>query len=211
MWTSSTKVRGLSRLAAAGRGKSGFSLIELLLGLVLSLCLALGLAPVWVSFQAVASTQGDRTVWIAQARVATARLERDVRVAGFTTCPFSNSSIVLQAGSSQVVFLTRPEGSPAPVLVEWEVVNGSLMRRWGVCPALRPAAFPHSLYSDNKTMLENVNTAASSFSYRVAGRDVGLPGSADLSSIDEVSISVAQKAASAGGAPVVRAAALVGR
>ncbi len=92
VWTSSTKALRLFRRAVAGSSEAGFSVIELLLGLTLSLCLALGLAPVWVSFQAVAATEGDRTVWLAQARVATARLEKDLRVAGFETCPFSNSS-----------------------------------------------------------------------------------------------------------------------
>jgi hypothetical protein len=166
---------------------------------------------VWVSFQAVASEEGDRTVWLAQARVATARLERDVRVAGIEACPFPNSSIVLQADPSQVVILTRPGGSGATVLVEWELVNGTLMRRWGGCPALRPAAFPHSLYSDNKTMLERVDTAGSSFSYRVAGREVALPEIDDLASIDEVSVRLAEKADATTGASTVTAAALVGR
>lgn len=211
MWMSTTRGRRPSRRSVSGSSEAGFSLIELLLGLTLSVCLALGLAPLWVSFQSVAATEGDQMVWMAQARVATARLERDVRVAGFATCPFASSSIVLQAGPSQVVMLTRPPGSQTSLLVEWELVNGSLMRRWGACPALRPAAFPHSLYSDSKTMLENVDTARSLFAYRVAGRDVGQPGPADLSSIDRVEVRIVEKAAPAGRAPSVRAAALVGR
>ena len=65
-WTRLTRCRAVP--------ESGFSLIEVLLGLALSLCLALGLAPVWVSFQSLGVKEGDQTVWVLQGKVAAARL-----------------------------------------------------------------------------------------------------------------------------------------
>ncbi len=47
-------------------------------------------------------------------------------------------------------------------------MNGALMRRWGVCPSVRPAVFKHTLYLDHKTMLENV-APESRFEYVVGG------------------------------------------
>jgi hypothetical protein len=90
-------------------------------------------------------------------------------------------------------------------------VNGSLMRRWGACPALLPPAFAHSIYADSKTMLENVDTTQSGFSYRVAGRDAGTVPAADLPLVDRVSFRVVQRDSGAGGAASVAAGALVGR
>ena len=192
-------------------GDAGFSLIEVLLGLSLALCLVLGLAPVWVSFQALGVSEGDATVWALQGKVAAARLEKDVRLAGFQTCAFPTGAAVLQATASQVVLLVSAPGSAAPILVEWELVNGSLMRRWGGCPAIRPSTFAHSLYPDSKTMLENVDTARSAFSYRVAGRDAGTVQTTDLPLVDRVSLRVVERGQGAGGATSVAAAAQVGR
>ena len=189
----------------------GFSLIEVLLGLSLALCLTLGLAPVWVSFQSLDVSEGDATLWALQGRVAAARLEKDVRLAGPQMCAFPTGATVLQATASQVVLLVSTNGSAAPILVEWELVNGSLMRRWGACPAVRPSTFAHSLYPDSKTMLENVDTAQSGFSYEVAGWDAGTVQAADLPLVDRVSLRVVERGQGAVGETSVVAGALVGR
>ena len=118
---------------------------------------------------------------------------------------------MLQATASQVVLLVSAPGSAAPILVEWELVNGSLMRRWGGCPAIRPSTFAHSLYPDSKTMLENVDTAHSGFSYWVAGRTAGAVPAADLPLVDRVSLRAVERGTEAGGTTSVAAAALVGR
>jgi Tfp pilus assembly protein PilW len=191
--------------------EGGFSLIEVLLGLSLALCLALGLAPVWVSFQSLGVSEGDATEWALQGKVAAARLEKDVRLAGFETCSFSSGATVLQATASQVVLLVSTPGSAAPILVEWELVSGSLMRRWGACPAVRPSTFAHSLYPDSKTMLENVDTAQSGFSYQVAGRDPGTVQAADLPLVDRVSLRLVEREQGLSGATNVVAGAPVGR
>ena len=191
--------------------EEGFSLIEVLLGLSLAVCLALGLAPIWVSFQSLGVKEGDETVWTLQARVAAARWEKDVRLAGFQTSAFPAPGIVLQATASQLVLLVSSPGSAVPILVEWELVNGSLMRRWGACPAVNPLTFPHSLYSDNKTMLEDVDTTKSGFSYRVAGWDAAVVPASDLPLVDGVSLHLVDREQGAGGAASVAAAGRVGR
>jgi Tfp pilus assembly protein PilW len=125
------------------------SLIEILLGLSIALSLALAVAPVWVSFQSLGVREGDETIWALQGHVAGARLERDLRLAGSRHCPFSTAGMILQATASQVVLLVASSDESAPLLVEWELVNGSLMRRWGTCPSILPSTFGHYLYSDN--------------------------------------------------------------
>ncbi len=189
MWISTsdpTHARlNLSRVAR----EAGFSLIEVLLGLSLALCLALGVAPLWVSSQSLGVREGDETIWVLQARVAIARFERDLRLAGPQNCPFATGTAVLQATPSQVILLVATSGSTVPLLVEWELVNGSLMRRWGVCPATHPSTFGHALYADNKTMLENVDTTRSIFKYLVASCAAAAPLSGtDLPLVDAVTV-----------------------
>ena len=194
------------------RGERGFSLIEILLGLSLALSLALGVAPVWVSFQSLGVREGDETIWALQGRVAGARLERDLRLAGLQHCPFATGATILQATASQVILLVTSPESAAPLLVEWEITGGSLMRRWGTCPATRPSAFSHSLYSDNKTMLENLDTSPSGFSYRVAGRTVASPVPiADLPLLDGLTVELAARSTGGIGEEVVRVSGQVGR
>jgi len=195
-----------------GIGEAGFSLIELLLGLSLALCLALAVAPVWVSSQSLGVREGDETIWFLQARVAGARFERDLRLAGPQRCPFATGATVLQATPSQVVLLVATSDSTAPRLVEWELVNGSLMRRWGVCPAGRPSTFSHSLYADNKTMLENADTARSTFSYLVAGCAAPLPlPAADLPLVDAITVELTARPDGAAPLAHVSASGAVGR
>lgn len=216
MWTcttSRTRRPRPPRLAAElGTGREGgFSLIEVVLGLTLALCLALGLAPVWVSFQALARDEGDRTVWAVQVRVAVARFERDLRQAGAGSCPFPSSGAVLYADETQVIFLSRAAGTGAPRVVEWELVNGALMRRWGPCPAVRPLSFRHSLYVDNKTMLEGVDTARSAFSYFLAGREADSGYGQEVALVDSILLSIAERASEADHGPAMTAHAAVGR
>jgi type II secretory pathway pseudopilin PulG len=134
----------------------GFSVIELILGLALTVCLAVAVAPLWLSLQGTGVREGDQTVRLLQARVAAARFERDLRLASAAGCPFSLSAPILEASPSQVVFVERPTAGAALILVEWEIVDGTLMRRRGACPVARPVIFSHSLFVDHKTMLEGV-------------------------------------------------------
>ena len=187
--------RSQSFAAAVARREAGLSVIELLLGLSLALCLALGVAPLWVSFQSLGVREGDQTVWSLQARVSVARFERDLRTAGAEACRFPAGAAVLQATSSQVVLLVRTGEATAPVIVEWEIVGGSIMRRRGPCPVTRPTAYAHALYTDNKTMLENVDTTRSRFSYCVGGVAASVPLSpADLALVDGVTLELQARA-----------------
>ena len=206
-----TSERTRIAVRAIASRERGFTLIEVLLGLSLALCIALGLAPVWVSFQSLGVKEGDETVWALQGRVAVARLEKDVRLSGSQSCAFPTAGTVLQATAAQVVLLVSSPGSTAPILVEWELVNGSLMRRWGACPAGRPSTFPHSLYPDSKTMLEDVDTTQSGFSYLVAGRDAAVVAASDLPLISGVSLRIVEHGQGAGGPVSVAASAWLGR
>jgi type II secretory pathway pseudopilin PulG len=210
-----TSTRTFDRCCAGGDPRAcacaGFSVIELILGLALTLCLALAVAPLWLSIQAAGAREGDQTVRLLQARVAVARFERDLRLASAAGCPFSLSGPVLAASGSQVVFLERGTAGTPPILVEWEIVNGALMRRRGVCPLERPAAFSHSLYVDNKTMLEGVKPG-SVLSYFAGGVAIDpSAGVVDLSAVDTVVVEL--QTAADGAIPPVRVTArgLVGR
>lgn len=213
MCTSRVSRRPRGRVTAViGREAAGFSLIELLIALALGLCLALAVAPLWTSFQALGARETDQTIWALQGRVAAARLERDLRAATAEGCPFPVGGPVLQATTSQVVLLVRKAESPVPILVEWELVGNSLMRRWGPCPPERPLTYPHLLYTDSKTMLEGVRSATSAFGYGAAGVALGAPVTEpDLLWVDEITLLVTGGTTAPGTGESVRAGARVGR
>ena len=141
-------------------GSSGLGLLELLLGLTLALCLALAVAPLLTSLQKSGVEEADRTVQTLQARVAFGRFEQDMRLAGAAGSLFPTSGAVLEASQSRVVLLVCREPDSDPILVEWELTEDSLIRRWGLCPATRPEAFGTSMFVDHKTMLEGVRTGS---------------------------------------------------
>ena len=169
------------------RGHSwGFTVVELLIGLVIAGCLAGALAPVWLSLQRAGETESDRGIWYLQSRVALARFERDLRISGAGGCHFPVAGSVLEATPSQLVILSKAAEQSVPVIVEWEMVKGTLMRRWGPCPEAMPSGFRHSIYSDSKTMIENLD-AGSSFSFFADGVRVTPPlDTCELVSIDSV-------------------------
>jgi hypothetical protein len=145
------------------RGSHAFTLVELMIGLTLAVCLAVAVAPVWVSLERGGADDADETIW-------------DLRLSGAARCPFVVETSVLQATMSQMVLLERGvDGSP-PVIVEWEIVKGSLMRRTGMCPQTRPTVFNHSIYIDSKTMIENLRSG-SRFQYLARGKAVAVPAS----------------------------------
>jgi hypothetical protein len=147
------------------RTQQGLCAVELLLGLLLGLSLVLAVLPLWGSWQRSAAAAVEDTVWSGQSRVAAGRLERDLRWASADGVPFALGGPLLYASASQLVIVTRKVDGSGPIIVEWELVGGALMRRWGPCPATKPVTFPHSLYLDNKTMLERVLCSRSAFTY----------------------------------------------
>ena len=165
---------------------SGLGVIEVLLGLSLALCLALAVAPLLTSLQRTGVEQADRSVQAVQARVALARFERDMRLAGGSGCPFPTSGALLEAGASRVVLLVPPQFDATPIMVEWEIAGSRLMRRWGECPPTRPVVFTTSLFVDSKTMLEGVRED-SHLSYLIGERVVAPPvGLSELAKVDKV-------------------------
>jgi hypothetical protein len=146
----------------------------LLVGLAIAGCLAAAVTPLWISLQRGGETESDRGVWYLQSRVALARFERDLRLSSAVGCPFFVPGSLLEATPSQIVFLERREHGSIPILVEWEIVKGSLMRRWGPCPQEIPRSFPHNLYVDSKTMLDGV-AEESCLRYFIDGTESELP------------------------------------
>lgn len=208
MSTSKGHVRHIVRLGGSSRG---FSLIELLVGLALALCLAVAAAPLWLCIESAGAREGDRTVQWLQGRVAVARFERDLRLASAGRCLFKVTAPVLEATSDQVVFLERVTNVSPPMLVEWELVGDSLMRRWGDCPAVRPRSYRHSLFRDHKTMLEGVRRDAV-LTYVVNGTPANGPiANEALASIEAVILEMPVEVEDGRGAVRVATTARVGR
>lgn len=189
----------------------GFTAVELLLGVVLTVTLALGLAPVVSTIDQMGTLEADRSVRLIQSRVAVARLERDLRMATAGGCSFAVEGAILEATPSQVVFLARRVGVEGLSIVEWEIVGPSLMRRWGPCPSEMPDSFLNSVYVDNKTMLEGLGGDAS-FTFVVGGVVRGdKVQEADLCRVSSVTLQGAGEDASGKWSPLVDCDARVGR
>ncbi len=207
--TSTSKASTCSR--PAGPVELGFTLIELVVGLALAVILALAVAPLWTSLQSGSVSEGDQTLRLLQERVAISRFERDLRLASAAGCLFELSAPVVEATGSRVVFLAPAAEGSAPIVVEWEIVGSTLMRRWGDCPSTRAAALAGSGYRDNKTMLEGVQSG-SFFSYVVDGRVMAAPTTeAELAAIEGVVLDLRAKGDGARSSVRVVTEARVGR
>ena len=176
------------RIRPKGESSTGFTAMELLLGIALALLVVMAVAPLWLSLQKSGTREADRVIKVMQARVAIARLERDLRLATAGGCKFTTNEAVLEATPTQVVFLCRGVDDGGLQIVEWEVSQGRVMRRWGWCPASRPATYANPLYIDHKTMLEEI-AEGSGFCYSVCGslRPGPIPAE-ELSLIDGVTM-----------------------
>lgn len=192
-------------------GAAGFSALELLIGLALTVGLALAVCPLWTQMNEAAANRTDLSVAMVQSRVAIARLERDLRLSSAADCRFTCTGPILEASVDQVVFLESAGTGLAPLLVEWELNGGALMRRRGACPAVRPGTFGHMIYADHKTMLEQLE-AGGTFRYVVDGMVVGGPVAASaLAEIEAVILDASVRVAGGSGAVAVATAARVGR
>jgi competence protein ComGC len=173
---------------ASGRRSAGFTALELLVGIALTVLLALGVAPLVLSLQAAEVQEADRTVMMMQGRVAAARLERDLRMASAFGSSFSAEGPILEATPRQVVFVGRTGGKSGLSIIEWELSGSALMRRWGPSPGARPVSFGHSLYVDHKSMVEELADDAH-LSYLVNGVVVsGKVPATDLAGVEAVVI-----------------------
>ena len=147
-------------------GRGGFTLLEVLVAMLLTLLLLGASLPVWQGLQVLAVGEVDHAIGVGQSRVAAARFERDLRSASAADSAGAECVAVLEATSSQIVLLTRSGPGAVPEIVEWEVTGGSLMRRRGPWTGSTPTGFPHGGYLDHKTMLEGVEAR---FAYSGAG------------------------------------------
>ena len=195
--------------STSSRSLAGFTVVELLVGLSLTMMLAAAIAPVWLGWQRAFVRSADRTLAGLQGRVAAERLERDLRLASTLGCGDLGGVSILSADAHQVVFVSRTDTAGGTAeLLEWEVTGNRLMRRTGRWPGAVPASFPHQLFSDNKTMIEGVS-GSSRFTYYGGGVEVD--PSDDRSSVDEVRLTGAvagqsEDATSGQGAPLIAVA-----
>ena len=200
--------------STSSRPGAGFTLLELLVGLSLTMVLAVAIAPLWLGWQKAFAQSADRTLAGLQGRVVAERLERDLRLSSTVGCGNLGCVSILSADAHQVVFLAKTDSVPGPPeLHEWEIVGTRLMRRTGAWPGSVPESFPHQLFADNKTMIENLSGGAA-FSFYSGGVEVTDPSSG-LSLVDEVRLvgAVAGQSEAGGssrGAPLI-AAERVGR
>jgi len=128
--------------------------------MTLSLTLMLGVAPLWISLQSAAVAAQESAIAHGAWRVASARLERDLRGATTEGATGLGPNPLLQAATTEVVFVTRDPRTGALEIVEWEVAGSSLMRRRRPWPGLPPTALSHGAFSDHKTMLEGVSSGS---------------------------------------------------
>jgi hypothetical protein len=143
-----------------------FTLIEVLLALSLAVGLSLSLMPVWHALEQSQVRAGDRTIALLQGRLAAARFEKDLRAAASGADTRGSCAAVVRAEAHEVVFLmSGPRGIE---LVEWEFAGGRLMRRSASWSGVLPPTISHSIYTDNKTMLEGV--ASGEFRYEAGGQ-----------------------------------------
>jgi hypothetical protein len=175
--------------------EAGITLLELLVGMALTLVLAGALAPAWLGLQAAEVAAGDRAVVLVQSRVVVARLERDLRLAGGGG-GLAGAGGLVEADATHLVLLTAGLDGTGSELVEWEVVGTVLMRRRA--PAVVAPRLPvsHGMFTDNKTMLEGVASRAL-FTYWSGGRALVVPLTA--SDLQQVEVVCAQSSLAAAG------------
>jgi len=188
----------------------GFSVIELLLGIALTVCLAMAVSPLLLSLERTAVAQGDQGICLLQGRVAVARLERDLRLASAEGCEFPTETPILSAKESELVFLLPASSGSGLLIVEWQHVSGALMRRQGPCPEGRPLSISQSLFSDHKTMVEGVLDGAG-FTYDIGARVVPTAAAWELPLIRSVRLTFEAKAEKAAGTVRLLSRATVGR
>ncbi len=128
--------------------------------MALSLTLMLGVAPLWISLQSEAVAAQESAIAHGAWRVASARLERDLRGATTDGATGLGPNPLLQAGTTEVVFVTRDPRTGTLEIVEWEVAGSSLMRRRRPWPGQLPSGLSHGAFSDHKTMLEGVSSGS---------------------------------------------------
>lgn len=187
----------------------GFSLVEVLVALCLSLVIMMGISAVWVTTVRTGVGSQELLVEVQRWRVVAARMERDLRVASADGVPGLCGSPLLEASPTRLVMVTRPTSDGALEIVAWEFVNGVLMRRRTPLPTEGP---PVSIggFRDNKTMLEGVEGGV--FSYAAGAFPLGdTVSSAALRSVDAVAVAcsvtagdIRRRVAVSGGAGVGR-------
>ncbi|MHB1343359.1 MAG: prepilin-type N-terminal cleavage/methylation domain-containing protein [Thermoleophilia bacterium] len=164
----------------------GFTLLEVLVALVLSLVILLGTAPLWVTTVRTGVASQELLVDVERWRVVSARLERDLRMASAAGIKGLGCVPLLEATPSRLVLVTRSAGGPEPEIVAWEFAGGSLMRRRMPVPAEGPSP-TISGFPDNKTMLEGVDGGV--FFYSMGGLGLGTNLSTeDLTLVDAVEV-----------------------
>lgn len=165
----------------------GFSLVEVLVALCLSVVILMGISALWVATVRTGLGSQETLIEVQRWRVVSARMERDLRVASADGVSGLSGSPLLEASPTRLVMITRSTSDEGLEIVAWEFVNGVLMRRRAPLPVAGP---PVSIggFRDNKTMLEGVEGGV--FSYAAGAFPLGgTVSSAALRSVDAVAAS----------------------
>lgn len=162
----------------------GFSLLEVLVALCLSVLLLVGIAPLWITAVRTDSAAHGLLADLQRWRVVSARLEADLRAASAQGLPGVSCSPLLEASAERVVFVTRSGRDRSLEIVAWHFAGGSLMRRRAPAGAGSTPRVPVA-FSDNKTMMERV--VGGRFAYVTGGVELGsIPPAGDVRRIDRV-------------------------
>ena len=149
-------------------GSRGFTLLELLLALALTVTLAAAVLPVWTGLLEYQTAASDHVIDLAQGRVAGARLVRDLRLASAADMAQAGGVALLRAEEEELVLLSQVGVEGGLELVEWELDGSRLVRRRSPWSGPLPDSIGHGAFIDHKTMLEGVSGDAR-FAYMAGG------------------------------------------
>jgi prepilin-type N-terminal cleavage/methylation domain-containing protein len=167
------------------RSSDGYTLMELLVALALSVLLLAALMPLWTGVLRATVERQERIVQLQRWRVAAVRFERDLTAATAGGRSRLGCGPILEASRSRVTMITRSAIDGTQEIVSWEVVGRTLMRRRAPMPLADPPA--PGPFTDNKTMLEGLGVGA--LSYRAGAIDLGSDCSPEaLSRVDSVAL-----------------------
>ncbi|GAB4250531.1 MAG: hypothetical protein Kow00129_11420 [Thermoleophilia bacterium] len=159
----------------------GFTLVEVLVALSLSLLVSLAAVQLWITGESTVAHRVNQTNDGLSRRIAVNRFEHDVRMAG--VCWTREAVPLLVAEESRLVLLAHSQFNEGMEIVEWAYSRGRVMRRRRKLETPLPDPVEIS-FADSKTMLEGVPKLT--FRYFCGSLEVEPGDWAALALIDQV-------------------------